>query len=457
MNNTQKALKRMIRDTESKITDEELFLSSAFQKYQTSLAKAATGRSRYGLQVLMEWDSSENADIAYTDNYKIHCNAANSITQSFPSRFLRSQSLTGLTGHEIGHLRYSDFASLQLYLTNMENGSFYPEAPDNLPSGYKANLQDILDAMEEKDNATCLTLSRCAAQFNNILEDIYIEARMCEEYPGTFKQGIQINNLRMSELIPSIQEQIDCGYQPFSIMSNLILSYCRTGNINNRTNYSGEYTDTLSDCMDYIDDALIATQGKERFLASNYLLVLCWNYIQPMVEQTRESLKKQDSTQVGDALEDLLRKESGSGSPLPTGKNGGIPKNIPGPTEKSKTPITCDLSNLDPNYRQDAINQAEKVLQEEGGRIELAKTTAILDGNNPGITYASQYAGSGYENAANDLARILNDVATEKAQNDYEQELTEDLQKSADEIHYGNRSEERRVGKECRSRWSPYH
>ena len=22
---------------------------------------------------------------------------------------------------------------------------------------------------------------------------------------------------------------------------------------------------------------------------------------------------------------------------------------------------------------------------------------------------------------------------------------------------YGNRSEERRVGKECRSRWSPYH
>ena len=149
-------------------------------------------------------------------------------------------------------------------------------------------------------------------------------------------------------------------------------------------------------------------------------------------------VSQQDSTQVGDALEDLLRKESGSGSPLPTGKNGGIPKNIPGPTVKSKTPITCDLSGLDPNYRQDAINQAEKVLQEEGGRIELAKTTAVLDGNNPGITYASQYAGSGYENAANDLARILNDVATEKAQNDYEQELTEDLQKSADEIHYGN-------------------
>ena len=125
--------------------------------------------------------------------------------------------------------------------------------------------------------------------------------------------------------------------------------------------------------MDYIDDALIATQGKERLRASNYLLVLCWNYIQPMVELTRESLKKQDSTQVGDALEDLLAERIRQADLLfQLVKTEGIPKNIPGPTVKSKTPITCDLSGLDPNYRQDAINQAEKVLQEEGGRIELA-------------------------------------------------------------------------------------
>src|SRR3989449_3379830 len=32
-----------------------------------------------------------------------------------------------------------------------------------------------------------------------------------------------------------------------------------------------------------------------------------------------------------------------------------------------------------------------------------------------------------------------------------------DLQERALEIHRKNRSEERRVGKECRSRWSPYH
>ena len=30
-------------------------------------------------------------------------------------------------------------------------------------------------------------------------------------------------------------------------------------------------------------------------------------------------------------------------------------------------------------------------------------------------------------------------------------------EKSAFVVVYGRRSEERRIGKECRSRWSPYH
>ena len=29
--------------------------------------------------------------------------------------------------------------------------------------------------------------------------------------------------------------------------------------------------------------------------------------------------------------------------------------------------------------------------------------------------------------------------------------------KAAEQLHITQRSEERRVGKECRSRWSPYH
>ena len=36
------------------------------------------------------------------------------------------------------------------------------------------------------------------------------------------------------------------------------------------------------------------------------------------------------------------------------------------------------------------------------------------------------------------LPRVLNEAATEKAQAAYEQQLTEELQKAANDIHYGN-------------------
>ena len=114
MNSNQKKLQQMIKDQTLTITDEDLFLSSAYQKYLSSMAKAATGRYRLGLQTLMDWDTSGEADIAYTDNYKIHINAGNPITQSFPSRMLRSESLVGLNGHETAHLLFTDFTTLGL-------------------------------------------------------------------------------------------------------------------------------------------------------------------------------------------------------------------------------------------------------------------------------------------------------------------------------------------------------
>ena len=56
MNSNQKKLKQMIREEESSIPDQEFFTSSAFHRYLTSQARAATGRYCYGLQALISWD-----------------------------------------------------------------------------------------------------------------------------------------------------------------------------------------------------------------------------------------------------------------------------------------------------------------------------------------------------------------------------------------------------------------
>lgn len=434
MNSNQKKLQQMIKDQTLTLTDEELFLSSAYQKYLSSMAKAATGRYRQGLQTLMEWDTSSGADVAYTDNYKIHINAGNPITQSFPSRMLRSESLAGLNGHETAHLLFTDFTTLGLYLGSMGNGAFYPEPP-SFDDQYQTGCEEMLEAMQEKDKAACLTLSRCTSHISNILEDIYIEARMCEAFPGTFKQGIELNSMRMNELMPSLQSQIDKEYSDFSIMANLLLQYCRAGTVNNLHGYTGPYLDYLEDCVPYVEESLYSDDMKDRLHAANHILGILWEYIKPLIEDTREKLQNTSEDEAEQMLEGLLGSQIHGGTPLPSGKGGNLPKQADEGKEMQKTnPFTA----LPPQARQNAMLSAQDVVSEEGNRIQLAKTSTILDGNNPGITYNHQYLGSGYEKSASDLFRILNSVATAKAEEQYQQEMTEELQKAANDIHYGN-------------------
>ena len=72
--------------------------------------------------------------------------------------------------------------------------------------------------------------------------------------------------------------------------------------------------------------------------------------------------------------------------------------------------------------------------------------------------------GSREYKAAQELERALNDYSWNpkrfaESTKCYHRTLQQELIKTIVEIirMVGSRSEERRVGKECRSRWSPYH
>ena len=56
-------------------------------------------------------------------------------------------------------------------------------------------------------------------------------------------------------------------------------------------------------------------KGTDRMLVSNALLALTWNYIQPLIEKTREELEMHGEDSAADALEDLLGDEVSSGAP----------------------------------------------------------------------------------------------------------------------------------------------
>lgn len=289
--------------------------------------------------------------------------------------------------------------------------------------------------MNANDKATLLTVRICASILCNILEDIYIETRMCEFHPGIFKQGIQLNNLRMMEQATSIQEQVDKGIQEFSIMANLILQYCRSGTVNDLTHYNGPYLDLLEDCIPYIEDSIYSDDITERFVATNHLLVLLWEYIKPLIEKMQKKQDSSDENETNNTLSELLEKEIETHAPLPSGRGG----NLPSQAQKGKAEQkSTSLAHGTNQSRSKQITQALDVINEDENRMALTKTDTILDGNNPGITYNHQYTGSGYKKAASDLFHILNDLASQKAEARFEQELTEELQTAANDIHYGN-------------------
>lgn len=416
-------LKKRILDERDNITDQELFTSSAYADYQSGMAETAAKRYHTGIQVFMNWDESEDADVAYTDNQAIHENAANPITASFPTKLLKSYSLTGLTGHECGHLLFTDFTALRLYIRSMENGSFYPSDPLDTATQHNLYLKEILQAMSGKNTAVCQTLAKCASILTNISEDIYIEARMCQAFPGIFRLGIHLNNERFAEQIPSIQKQIDKKYQGFSIMANLIIQYCKAGEINNVTGYQGEYLDCLDTCIPFLDDAMYEADPRERFKATNEILVLLWPYIKPLVEEAEKAKTPEETQAYQKKMEKDFGKQIGSGAPLPNG---------------SGKPKMKRTSKISAGSIKKGKQEAQKVLKDETGRIALQKTAQIASGTNPGVTYNLNYKGSDYEAAANDILETLTKIATEKVNIAYEEELSEELQQQAKVLHYGD-------------------
>lgn len=413
-------VRKRIENEKLKITDEELFASNAFGAYLTDMAEAATKRYRRTVRVLMSWNTERNADVASTNNRSILINAGNFLTQSFPTRKLRADSLVGMCGHEIGHVLYTDFTALHHYMTAIQGGRWYPSEPDNLSFSEMLNLEEIKELYDSGDAAAIRTIAIAASSFSNILEDVYIEARMCDAFPGSFRTGILLNNLRLPELTPSITEQISRGDHAYAIVVNLIIQYCKSGDVNNLDGYKGEYLDVLYDCAPLIDEAVYDDDVKVRYMASNRMIVKLWQYIKPMIEQVREDMARAASLE--EALKKLLKEledqiVSGAGDPSGKGK-----------------PIPGDWSRPDDSDDDDVKNAVE----DELGRMELMKTDEISSDGDGGISYDNDFAGTGYASAEEDMNRILGCIAEERVNIHLEDELSDELQAEATRISYGN-------------------
>ena len=420
MRTSHLAIKRMIADEKSRLTNEQIFASSRYAAYLTDIAEGITGRYKRNSKVHVYWDIAPHADVAHTDNRIISLNSGNYLTRSFPTRSLMADSLLGIVGHECGHILFSDFTMLETYHQALTGGRFYPCEPEELTSAQERSLRDILQAFEDEDEAVIAAISDIAHTLVNVMEDVYIEGRMCDAYPGAVKSGILLNNLRFADELDTITEEINNQHHEVFILINLLIQYAKTGDLNNLDDYKGPYLNTIYECIPYVDDAAYDDDIKVRFDAANKMLLLLWPYMKSYIDKVREDMKNGTRN----AQADLTNQVAG-GTPLPGGtgkpvKNAGKAKHTPGNDE-------------------DERSQLQEVLDYETGRMALEKTDEIGEDGDGGISRTMDYAGAGYvSQAVTDMERIMTQLAEESAYAHYEEELTKELQAESDSIRYGN-------------------
>ena len=432
MRTSHLAIQRKIDDEKSKLTDEQIFGSRTFEAYLEDIAEAVSRRYKRKLRVKLLWDTSQGSVSAYTDNTKIIINSGNYIPMSYPTRKLKYFSIMGLLAHELGHVLFTDFVLSKTHILSLVNkNKFYPKEPSELSAFEKLNLETINEYLKgAKPEVGKLIIIRIISDIHNILEDVYVEICMCNAFKGKLKKGIRLNNSRISDIAESITVQVDKGYEDISIMENIILQYCRTGDYNNRDNYAGEYIDVFNECIPLIDESIYVDDIKVRLDAANTLLVKLWRFVKKLIDKAEEmqdedsSLSAQDivDSLFGDLADEIMTSEI-SPAPARRTKGNASPYNFTGEDEDSS---------------DDSDDEVNEVSETETGRIKLEKTDEIFEDDSGGTTtYDNSYSGTGNDYSG-DMLRILQQVAEEKVRIDLEQELTEELQKEADKVRYGN-------------------
>ena len=390
MRTSHSEIRRKIVNEKGNITDEELFASQAFGAYLADLAENASKRYKKPIRVKTIWDLSPDAMIACTNNRAILVNTGNRIAMSFPTTTLKADSLVGSLAHEVGHINYTDFQVLGTHNKALLEGRFYPKKPRDLTPLEEKALYELEEYFEEQNPDALKMVAHLAHDLVNITEDSYVNARMCQDFPGKFKSGIRLNQVRKMDYSESITAQIGAGAEPYAIVRNLIFQYSTAGEINNLDEYTGEYLDAFYSCAPLVDECKYDDDAKARSAAANHMLLKLWKYVKPLIEKAKEEGFQ-------DANEEIEKHFERGAANAPTGR--------------TRPPKSTGYSPPDEEEEREELEAAKSAVDYETERIELIKTEEVGEGTGGGVYKNNNYGGAGYENCGSDIERLLDSIS----------------------------------------------
>ena len=112
---------------------------------------------------------------------------------------------------------------------------------------------------------------------------------------------------------------IDQKYYDHSILLNLLIQYVRVGEVNNLSEYTGEFMDKLLEFIPVMDDCIRDEDARSRCLAVTTLLIGMWPILQrcfdalrQMQQDMKQQHKNQQSNQSGSGSSSTNQAGSGS-------------------------------------------------------------------------------------------------------------------------------------------------
>nr|WP_300848484.1 hypothetical protein [uncultured Schaedlerella sp.] len=282
--------RELVQEKKKEFTKDEIFESAFYKEMLLSVAGELTGGTLKKVE-LVKLPESDWA--GRCNDRRVLLNIENSVTASFPSVSLKSDSIAGVLGHECGHWNFSDFGLRQKYLEGIEKGEWYLHPPKPETSFEEDHLKEINEYLEQKHDIALALLAETASFIQNMLEDVYVEQKMCERYPGSIRRGIMQNRVRNVERIPSLKVQMENGYRPVSILLNLMAQYSLAGIVNNWEEVTGGLLELLELVKPVIDAAVKAEDAKARMSAANRILLIIWKVLLEEIQEAGDRKWKQ--------------------------------------------------------------------------------------------------------------------------------------------------------------------
>ncbi len=360
--------RELVQEKKKEITKDEIFESVFYKEMLLSVAGELTGGTLKKVE-LVKLPESDWA--GRCNDRRVLLNIENSVTASFPTVSLKSDSITGVLGHECGHWNFSDFGLRQKYLEGLEKGEWHLHPPKPETSFEEEHLKEINGYLEQKHDIALALLAETASFIQNMLEDVYVEQKMCERYSGSIRRGIIQNRVRNVEQLPSLKVQMENGYRPVSILLNLMAQYSLAGIVNNWEEVTGGLLELLELAKPVIDAAVAAEDAKARMSAANRILLIIWKVLLEEIQeagdrQWEQQGEEQQNQPEGDGQpeagknpegsQDSREKETqsgGSGNQTEDSQSGQEQAGRPGESEEQEQPEKSQKS-------QERTSQSEK-------------------------------------------------------------------------------------------------